>query len=95
MAMIVGSAAYADIYVPGYTKADGTYVQGYYKTAPNKTTLDNYSTQGNVNPYTGKKGTVDSYALPSNTYTPPPVQPVQQVKPYEPYKPYEYKSPKY
>ena len=32
------------------------YVNGYYRTDPNDTTEDNYSHQGNVNPYTGHRG---------------------------------------
>ena len=34
-----------------------TYVNGYMKTNPNSTRNDNYSTQGNYNPYTGQEGT--------------------------------------
>ena len=41
----------------GYVKRDGTYVAPYHATNPNKTRADNYSTKGNVNPYTGKEGT--------------------------------------
>ena len=43
--------------VRGYTTRRGTYVQPYVRTTPNKSRLDNWSTKGNVNPYTGKKGT--------------------------------------
>jgi hypothetical protein len=43
--------------VHGYTKRDGTVVQGYHATDPNGTRNDNYSTRGNTNPYTGKEGT--------------------------------------
>lgn len=54
-------------HVDGYVKKDGTYVAPHYKTAPNDTKLDNYSTKGNYNPYTGKEGAVDPYkATPSN-----------------------------
>lgn len=45
--------------VKGYVKKDGTYVAPHYRSAPNSTKLDNYSTKGNTNPYTGKEGTVD------------------------------------
>jgi hypothetical protein len=62
---ILGSFLMADaqtnsnhVYVNGYTKSNGTYVQGYYRTAPNNTINDNFSTYPNVNPYTGKTGTV-------------------------------------
>jgi hypothetical protein len=44
-------------YTKGYTKSNGTQVKGYYRTSPNSTKNDNYSTQGNVNPYTGIAGT--------------------------------------
>jgi hypothetical protein len=54
---IANSFAQSVVYVQGYTRSNGTYVQGYYRTAPNSTTLDNYSTKGNYNPYTGSYGT--------------------------------------
>jgi hypothetical protein len=44
-------------YTSGYTRNDGTTVQGYNHTTPNSTNWDNYSTQGNTNPYTGTTGT--------------------------------------
>lgn len=64
------SFAQTSTYVLGYTNSNGTYVQGHYRTAPNTTTLDNYSTQGNYNPYTGNYGTkpVQEYR-PSSTYS--------------------------
>ncbi len=45
------------VYVKGYYKKNGTHVEGHYRTKPNKTKSDNFSTKGNINPYTGKKGT--------------------------------------
>jgi hypothetical protein len=59
------SFAQTSTYVSGYTKSNGTYVQGYYRTTPNNTRNDNYSTVGNVNPYTGTYGT-----KPTTTYVP-------------------------
>lgn len=44
-------------YVHGYVRQDGTVVGGYYRTQANDTVLDNYSTYGNYNPYTGRYGT--------------------------------------
>ena len=35
----------------------GSYTQPHVRTSPNRTKADNWSTKGNVNPYTGKKGT--------------------------------------
>jgi hypothetical protein len=42
--------------VRGYTTKRGTYVQPHYRTNSNSTKIDNWSTKGNINPYTGKKG---------------------------------------
>ncbi len=50
--------------VSGYVKKDGTYVAPHYRSAPNRSTQDNYSTRGNYNPYTGQAGKKDPYALP-------------------------------
>ncbi len=48
--------------VKGYFKPSTMkYVAPSYRTSPNKTKLDNYSTKGNYNPYSGKKGTVNLY----------------------------------
>lgn len=46
-----------DHVVSGYTRRDGTYVHSYHATDPNSTRNDNYSTRGNINPYTGEPGT--------------------------------------
>jgi hypothetical protein len=50
-----------DVYVRGYMRSDGVYVQPHYQSAPNGTRTDNFSTRGNVNPYTGKAGTQDPF----------------------------------
>lgn len=44
-------------HVNGYVRSNGTYVQPYERSAPNNTVQDNYSYQGNTNPYTGTVGT--------------------------------------
>ena len=54
---VVSSVASADNYVRGYARHDGTYVQPHYQTAPNQYRHDNYSAQGNTNPYNGREGT--------------------------------------
>jgi hypothetical protein len=46
----------ADEYVHGYTRSNGTIVQGYIRSSPDGTVTDNYSYDGNTNPYTGKVG---------------------------------------
>lgn len=44
------------VWVDGYTRSDGAYVRGHYKTKANTTVNDNFSTIGNTNPYTGDPG---------------------------------------
>ncbi|MEH2501490.1 hypothetical protein V1290_000301 [Bradyrhizobium sp. AZCC 1578] len=43
--------------VQGHITSSGTYVPPHTATNPNSTQMDNYSTRGNVNPYTGAAGT--------------------------------------
>jgi len=43
--------------VRGYYRSNGTYVRPHYRSSPNSTQRDNYSTYGNYNPYSGKRGT--------------------------------------
>jgi hypothetical protein len=52
-------------HVRGYTRSNGTYVAPHYQTNADSSRTNNWSSRGNVNPYTGKVGTVDPYR--SNT----------------------------
>lgn len=63
-AVIIAPATAQDTQVKGHVRKDGTYVPPHYRTAPNSTKTDNYSSKPNTNPYNGKKGTVDPYAPP-------------------------------
>ena len=58
MASFVSAQTYSGTrYQSGYYKpSTGTYVQPHYKTNANSTNWDNFSTQGNYNPYTGSAG---------------------------------------
>lgn len=47
------------VHVHGYTTRSGRYVQPHMRTAPDHTRRNNWSSRGNVNPYTGKVGTKD------------------------------------
>lgn len=60
---------YADTWVNGYMKSNGTYVSGHYRSDPDSTTDNNWSTRGNVNPYTGKIGTRNSNSYGNNPVT--------------------------
>jgi hypothetical protein len=46
-----------NVHTRGYVRENGTYVHPHYSSHPNRTQRDNFSTKGNVNPYTGKVGT--------------------------------------
>ena len=67
LALILSVFSFAEartVRVKGYYKpSTGSYVQPYYRTSPNRNKWDNYSTKGNYNPYTGKRGTVSPYKL--------------------------------
>jgi hypothetical protein len=79
----------ADEYVGPHVRQDGTFVQGHYRTDANETRIDNYSTRGNVNPYTGQKGYQDpyksstygdGYSTPKSTYGEPYKNPYGQKR---------------
>lgn len=59
--------AHSAEYVSGYMRQDGTYVQPHYQTAPDGNLFNNYSTQGNTNPYTGQPGNVNPYQQNNNS----------------------------
>ena len=46
-----------DIYVDGYYNKSGKYVEQHYRSDSNYSKSDNWTTKGNVNPYTKEKGT--------------------------------------
>jgi opacity protein-like surface antigen len=57
MLVSVNAADAKTVKVKGYYKpSTGTYVSPSYRTSPNKVKFDNYSSKGNYNPYSGKKG---------------------------------------
>jgi len=64
-----------DAQVNPYLRRDGTYIQPHHRTIPDGNPFNNYSTRGNVNPYTGQMGTVNPYQI--NPYSSPYRQPRQ------------------
>ncbi len=67
--ILISNISIADTYVDGYFKADGTYVMPYIRSDSNSTNWDNYSTQGNRNPYSGSDGTrARDYSLEAYSY---------------------------
>jgi hypothetical protein len=88
LALVASAAIARDVYVQPYVRSDGTFVQGHYRTAPDGNPFNNYSTQGNVNPYTGQAGTVNPYAAPMPYLQPmQPLQPLQPLRPLAPFPP--------
>lgn len=55
--VLLSNALPAQVRVNGYWKKNGTYVPPHYRSSPNSSKHDNYSTRGNYNPYTGRRGT--------------------------------------
>ena len=54
---LAASTVGADDAVRGHIRKDGTYVAPHFRSDSNNRLYDNYSAQGNVNPYTGHRGT--------------------------------------
>src|SRR3954453_2118311 len=67
-AIALPAAVSAQVYVHGYTTKSGTYVAPHYRSSPDSNPFNNYSTKGNVNPYTGQAGTKNPYGS-SSTYS--------------------------
>ena len=67
-AMFVSTFVQADQRVRGYINKHGTYTNGYYRSSPNGTVRDNFSYKGNINPYTGAKGSNYYRKSPSSEY---------------------------
>ena len=44
-----------------YKRSSGNYVMPHYRTSPNRTKWDNWSTKGNTNLFTGTKGTINPW----------------------------------
>ena len=65
-------------HVRGHYRSNGTYVTPYNRTRANYTKIDNYSTRGNYNPYTGRSGNVNPYSY-SNTYKRPSYKSVSGI----------------
>jgi hypothetical protein len=49
------------VQVSGYSRGNGTHVAPHVRSSPDSTPFNNWSTKGNVNPYTGKLGSHSPY----------------------------------
>lgn len=52
--VLLQTTAVCQVYVDGYSRADGTWVEPHYRSSPDGDPYNNYSYPGNYNPYTGK-----------------------------------------
>ena len=55
--LIAQNAQAKDVYVNSYTRSDGTQVRGHYRSAADHSYDNNWSTEGNTNPYTAQGNT--------------------------------------
>lgn len=63
LAALIATPAIADpVRVKGHVRKDGTYVAPHVRTSPDSSKTNNWGSEPNVNPYTGKEGKVDPYA---------------------------------
>jgi hypothetical protein len=62
--LLASSVSHAD-WTNGYTRSNGTHVEGYHHTHADSNPYNNYSSQGNVNPYTGAVGHVNPSPNPA------------------------------
>jgi len=67
--IFAGTAFAGDVFVRGYFRSNGTYVQPHYRSAPDGNIYNNWSTYPNVNPYTMKRGRRRSYNNYSGSYS--------------------------
>lgn len=61
--LTASSPSWADQYVQGYYRSNGTYVQPYWRSDPDGNPFNNFTYPGNLNPYTGEValGNPDTY----------------------------------
>ena len=75
IACVANLSADAAVYVRGYYRSNGTYVQPHYRSNPDGNFYNNWSTYPNINPYTGAVGTKrtpsysSSYSLSTPSYS--------------------------
>ena len=56
LAVLLTLPAEAVEHVRGHIRKDGKYIAPHNRTTANNTQRDNWSSKGNTNPYTGKRG---------------------------------------
>lgn len=59
--LIVAPQAHAYRYTGGYIRSNGTYVRPHFSSNADHSRFNNWSTRGNVNPFTGKTGHLNPF----------------------------------
>ncbi len=59
--LIVSPANAKTVSVKPHITKGGVYKSQSYRTSPNTTKIDNYSSKPNSNPFTGKNGKIDPF----------------------------------
>lgn len=59
---------FADVFVRGHFRKNGTYIQPHHRTAPDGNVFNNYSTKGNYNPWTVDPYTVETHRNNNSIY---------------------------
>ena len=54
----IQQAQAGDVHVRGHYRSNGTYVAPYYRTSRDSSYNNNWSVRPNVNPYTGRQGSL-------------------------------------
>ena len=70
LVLIYAVPSLAQVWVDPYTRRDGTQVPGHYRTRPDNNPYNNWSSQGNINPYTGERGYNNPYPNPYRQNSP-------------------------
>ena len=68
-------------YVAPHVTKSGTYVQGHYQSNPNDSKADNWSSKGNLNPYTGETGKAEPTPTYVQPLSPSPAMPASTIRP--------------
>lgn len=88
--LVAEIAAAQQTYVRPYIRQDGTIVQPHFRTPSNSQRWDNWSSENNQNPWTGKRGTEpNEFSNPPvyNQGRRPRVDPYYNTMPADPYYP--------
>lgn len=83
--LLLGTTQLHAAWVNGYTRRDGTYVQGHYRSDPDNSPYNNQSYPGSYNQNTGRVTSGNQQEYLQNYYTPKPSYNRNNSNIYSPY----------